>query len=420
MIGIKRYDELIGEFLVLLLTISIVLDPTDQWFHLKVPLFILCFFYNLKSKQLSSIWIPIVFFIVFFVTYLFQKFNYFVLVNLAAVRATFKTFLFSLLVVGITNKNKTKLFKAFFVVVLFQSSFCVFLSLLLRINYQLATRIISLIPNTTYGYDYNFMVTQRSFIGIELFGIYYKTSPLATLALAFSSYIFLFYKKKQYLIYSLIFILFLFFSSTRANVLAALIIPSFMIVYFLIIKKRFVLAELILIILMGLALILFLKFVSDKGDFSLNIKALHRMSYKEIFQANPLRYVFVGEGPGSLFFTKAVNEYWTNTELSYYDLIRNYGLVFSIIIMLVFLFPLLKYCILKNKALYISVSFGYIVYLLIAATNPYLLSSTGFFMYTIVFYISKIDPIKEVEVCFQKKNKWRNILLKFNANIGGN
>ena len=417
---ISRFDRFVGCLLSFLLSFSVMMDPTDLWFHMKVPLFVLYFLYNLKSRKISNVFIPILFFTIYFVTLAFQQLTYTGLVDWEVTIAIFKSFLFVLLIISLSENNKTQLFRSFFIVILIQSTFCVFLDIMLRVDRNLAIKIVYSFPNTTDAANYNFAIMHRGFIGLDWWGIYYKTSPLVTIPLAISLYIALFYKHRKYFVYSIIMLLFLFFTSTRANVLAALLIPSVMLIYYLFKKKRFVLMLVLLCSFGTVGMILLFKFLGDSDDFSMNIKTLHQISYWDIFDAHPFRYIFVGEGPGALFFTKAINAYWANTELSYYDLIRNYGLLFTTVIILLFLYPSIKTFYKQEKKLAIAVLLGYGCYLIIAATNPYLVSSTGFFMYTLVFYISKIDIRKELNLGkvytkYRKSNKNLSYFFKWHS-----
>ena len=65
-------------------------------------------------------------------------------------------------------------------------------------------------------------------------------------------------------------------------------------------------------------------------------------SYNELFSSRPLRYVFFGDGPGALFFTKGRICYTVQTEWTYLDLIRNYGLFNTLTIFLFYLIPLIN------------------------------------------------------------------------------
>ncbi len=118
----------------------------------------------------------------------------------------------------------------------------------------------------------------------------------------------------------------------------------------------------------------------------------------ELFLTNPIRTFFIGFGPGSMFYTKGWRRYTSQTELSYMELIRNFGFVGALGILCVFAYPF--FLLFKNKSynlmLKISLAWGYLAYLFIAGTNPFLNCATGYLTVSIFYYIANNDISKEV------------------------
>jgi hypothetical protein len=130
----------------------------------------------------------------------------------------------------------------------------------------------------------------------------------------------------------------------------------------------------------------------DPDDVSNVIKIAYLSDYRELF-SSPLRLLF-GYGLGSLFFSGALNEMAPMTELTYFDLIRNYGLIIGFLYMAFLLFPL---NFLKNDSCreyhYLFLAYGF--YLLMSSVNPFLFSSSGLIIisivYSVVFQLKKQD-----------------------------
>ena len=87
--------------------------------------------------------------------------------------------------------------------------------------------------------------------------------------------------------------------------------------------------------------------------------------------------MILGQGPGTEFYSEGFRKMTMKTEWTYVELLRNYGLL-CIPILYVVIYPflrLLKQAFKFDSAL--AIAFGYVIYLVIAGTNPLLLSSTG-------------------------------------------
>ena len=79
------------------------------------------------------------------------------------------------------------------------------------------------------------------------------------------------------------------------------------------------------------------------------------------------------------------------TEWTYLELLRNYGLL-SLPILGVFAYPLVRLFRHRSDPFTQGVFFTYVVYLLIAGTNPLLLSSTGMLMILSAYsYCEQVD-----------------------------
>lgn len=229
------------------------------------------------------------------------------------------------------------------------------------------------------AHDSFIMMTHRHFLGVTFFGMYYKT----LICMAFSTFL-LYYKvvhrKGNLLLNSVlaavVTVAFL-ISGTRASMLLPFALWGIAIFYSVLESHRakyFVFP--ILALLAGAFLFLIFLLATEKGEASNAVKFGRLAYYWNLFDRHP-EYLFIGQGPATLFYCdKGLTD---QTEWTYLDLIRNYGLL-SLAILCVFFYPLVRLFRHRRDPFTQGVLFTYVVYLLIAGTNPLLLSSTGMLM----------------------------------------
>ena len=400
----------VSNFTFIILIFSIVFDPANSILKLKNLSFFLFIILSIKDLNYKSILQVLLFQVIFFITLAFQFLIPTTSIDYPYLITTYKTFILFFLLFHC--EEKSSFFEIFYFSNLIVAFFCVLLWVIMFFIPGMESLLYGLF---TIGFLKNsfgqcIFIARRSFIGITVFQVFYKTSPLAIICLAFSSYIFLEKRNTKYLLQSLLLFFYLFVSGTRMNILCAICILIWSVMYHCIRYKKYVLVSAIFGLSCFSFIVILALLLSDKGDYSLNVKTLHIVSYNQLFSSNILRYLFVGDGPGAEFFTLGFNRMDSVTELSYYDLIRNYGLIFSIMILFVYLFPVINTN-RKNKGLGLSMNIGYLLYLSVAGTNPFLFSSTGVISFLIMAYISK-NTLQFPEYQRKKENKTLRYLLK--------
>jgi hypothetical protein len=216
------------------------------------------------------------------------------------------------------------------------------------------------------------MIGERAFGDLSTPMIYYKSSPLLAIALAYSL------DRRAYFL-SALFGTALFLSGTRADMLFAILIPCIYVYIDSGARMRFAYAIFFLVGIF-LAVPFLVQNFLDPSEQSNSIKMAHLSSYGALFAAQPFVLLF-GSGIGALFYTTAHNSYVFQTELVYLDLLRYFGLP----ILSVFIFFLLcpAYLIYRNLSKIIAI--GYLAYLAISSTNPLLISSTGMLATTFAY-----------------------------------
>jgi hypothetical protein len=125
--------------------------------------------------------------------------------------------------------------------------------------------------------------------------------------------------------------------------------------------------------------------LNDKKESSLQIKSGHLISYKKLIVEHPL-ILILGAGAGSKFYSEGFKENVAQTEWSYAEIIRWFGVFGGGIIISIYLFPLyILYKKRKTLPYSFPVRIGYSFYLLIAGTNPLLLGSNGLLALLIIY-----------------------------------
>lgn len=219
------------------------------------------------------------------------------------------------------------------------------------------------IPDLFYEAN-NLIIGNREYGQFEIFMLYYKTVPLVILLIGYLL------NRKSYVIAG-ISILVLFISGTRANMFAALLIPLYYLYIINSYKIRIYLFVLVIVFITLTMNFVLTNFLSS-SEFSNIVKLGHFYSYIEYFKNNPL-FFFFGSGAGSYFYSHGVSDYVLNTELVFLDLIRYIGIINTVLFYIVILYPIRKIYYKSN-----IIAFSYFIYIIVAMTNPLLISSTGF------------------------------------------
>jgi hypothetical protein len=246
-----------------------------------------------------------------------------------------------------------------------------------------------------FSTKYNLIrISRRTFIGIDILGIYYTSVALLVMPLALYLHKALFKeeKKGRYYCVSIICFVALLFAGTRVCMFSAIFLTVLMIIIRLYKSKK---SKPIVFIVICLSAICFCglmrELLNDKEEESLQIKSGHLSSYKKLVAEHPLILV-LGEGAGSKFYSEGFKEETAQTEWSYAELIRWFGLFGAGIFMFIYLFPL--YIVYRKRKILpysLPVQTGYLFYLLIAGTNPLLLGSNGLLM-LLVMYSYALNP----------------------------
>ena len=357
-----------------LFIISCIFDPADKIFGLKTLLYLLLFFILFvilfSNKTIifykSDIYYLLVIYTIIAISYFIGKVRNINFNNNIAY-GYLKSFLFLGLLLFINIESN--IFKK------------MLLNILMILSYSIIIIfLIKLLFNNEYIEKLTLYLTfevESAKIGIRQYGsytvpmIYFKTSPLIIFSIAH------FIKKQTNinLIISILCLIAMILSGTRANIIIgfAFFSVSFFIIYKKYRKAAIIIFTLIIILFLPKILINFF----SVSEYSNTIKINHIYDYIKLFDTKTILF---GQGIGSGFMSTAFHGLTYNTELTYFEIIRIFGLLLGTILIIFIILPgILLY---KND---IINSLAYFSYLIIAGTNPLLISSTG--MIAIIYTI---------------------------------
>lgn len=387
-----------GNVLFFLLLLVMMLDPGNAVLRMKDILFILFFgfnvvFYKPEWKNLIFI-LPI--YLVIFITFLFSviqqnhiDYTFFV--------AALKGFAPLTLLLWIKHYDVLKLSSVPVLIT------CVVILILYSLVYSFPEFEYGL---SLYSNDHNemVMITRRDWLGFKILGMYYRSVVSFMPVFFYLVYQVIYVKQKlkwRYVFgFLLVFAVFL-ISGTRAMLLTpfAIMGVAFCFRYLKEGKVRYLLYPLFVFLACGFLLVIYL-LATQEGDRSNDIKYAHLVSYAHLFNQN-LEYLFIGQGPGTMFYTEGFGRMTAETEWTYLEVVRCYGL-FAVVILAVYLYPL--YCCLRKRkdSFMLGLAAVYFIFLMVGGTNPFLLNSQGMTMVWIMYsYISRNNALRYPELNFK-------------------
>lgn len=375
-----------GNALFFLLILVIMLDPTNSVLHLKDIVFVLTVGYNIVFFKPDWRFLPhiAVIYAVIFLCYVFSEMQMNVIDD-DALLGTFKGYapLFLLLWVKYYDIIKLMRWPAFIT------------SLVVVILYIVASSseiLEYLIFTYVKSHGETIMMTRRSFLGVKVFGMYYKS--VVSLVFALYTVFYRMYNVKKGRWYMIPLALFMMFPFLVSGTRSTILLPFFLmglVAYRTIAKMRK--AKYIyypLLVLAGIVFImLIITLAAEKTEASNVIKYGHLTSYLELFENHPL-YMIIGQGPGSIFYSIGFGHYTAITEWTYLELLRNYG-IFCLFILFVIVKPLVPMMKNRDDNYTFGIAGAYFAYLLVAGTNPLLISSTGMIVILAVYaYVNRM------------------------------
>ena len=374
----------------------------NNFFHAKELFFVLFVLSSLQYanyKKLGNFLLVITLYLYSATVNLFTNSNY----EFTTAIYYLLGFIYLFLQVYETSEYKTTIIKSFIVsstVVAFMSIFIWIICMISPIISAALTLFFEM--NKTDAAAFIFMITKRQILGFTFLRVYYCTAPCMICALGYYLLQQFTNPKRKNFVYILIFSFALLISGARANLLIVILLNGAYLVCKLI--KRKMLATALFIITIGalVSIIFLILMLSEKTDSSIKVKTLHKLSYMELFNTYPYKTLFTGWGAGSEFYSKGFGKMTNTTELSFYETIRRYGILSTIIIFIFVWGRPIIVCFSNKLPFYAQLFFSITVigYVFVACTNPFLLGSIGFcsliFMETLLLdYYHNINSYKK-------------------------
>lgn len=369
---VKRKIPSLGDFFLGVFIFNIIFDPGNELFHTKVITFFLALVTNIKKIKFRSypIFSILIFYIAFFISVAVMLFRSHIEYDTSFVLMYATTFL--TLIVLFLDPEKIHIETAFFFTCKLIAAITIVISIII-INFPAA--VIFITENEKLNTIF-MMAEHKKVLWWWVSSVFHKASPVLIFAL--NHYLVLYLKGKQRKngIYVLFFFSALFLTGTRANIFSAILVVCFIYLCFTLYeKKQLYKSVFIIVIFVGFALLGTVLLLTVKNSSSV-AKDGHIVSYISLFSENP-SYFLIGTGPGSYFYTEGFGKAVTNTEISYLELIRMFGIFFSILIVCIYMYPFFLIRKIENFE-NLSLAISYLAYLFIAGTNPFLIGPIGF------------------------------------------
>lgn len=371
----------LSNFSLGLFLINCIIDPGNALFHTKQLTFFFALAANMKKMKCDNCF-PIFNFVVFYAAF-------FVSASLMMLRSinydsdflNMYSTTFLLLVIFFINNKKIN--------VDFYFNFVCFIIALLTIVFSI---IIIMIPAAAIVIMENeklntiFMFAEhKKFLWWLISSVFHRASPLLILQVALKFYFFLKNHKKKDFIATAFYLFAMFFTGTRANILASVLAVGLMYLYNLyFVRNKLHKTAFLAVLFCFFAFIAVFLMLTVKNSSS-NMKDLHMVSYNILFSGNP-SYLLIGQGPGAWFYDVGWKKLCLNTEISYLELVRMFGMFFTIALVLFYAYPFIHF-IKKPTFFRFNISIAYLAYLFIAGTNPLLIGPTGFIAFWYANYL---------------------------------
>ena len=274
--------------------------------------------------------------------------------------------------------------------------YCKILTLMAMVIILIAI-VVNIFPITypviySYGYQYGVLSldTRAYSENVALNQIYYVTSPLLIISLGYYFTKALYSNninyRKLYLFFTLISFFVLILAGSRNNILLAFIVPAS--IYFFFSKSKVVLSFIYFITFLPLvyyyAYDILLAFL-DPDEVANNIKIGLMKTYISAF-SNPASFL-LGDGIGSSIYWDSKQGFSSKSEFSFIEIVRNFGLIGSTIIMTLILVPAVNILLSKNTIAK-GFALSFFGYLILSFTNPNFFNSMGMTVFAILLSIN--------------------------------
>jgi hypothetical protein len=237
--------------------------------------------------------------------------------------------------------------------------------------------------------------------GVILLQVYFVTSPMLAISIAyyFDRVMSASVRKTKilYFILMLLSIVGMLLAGSRNNILVSMLLPIAL--WFLYTRHKVLGACLSLVALTGLFIFFFdeLQAFFDPTEISNSVKLGMYDDYSKLF-SDPITLLF-GQGLGAYHFWEGRGTYYYVTELTYFEMVRNFGLFGAAVMLALLLFPIIHAFVLNRRFPEKAVVIGYAAYLVMSFSNPNLFSSMGTLILSVILATIYLSPIMNKNRC---------------------
>lgn len=372
-----RLPERFIEIFITLLVFVALLDPSDQIFHLKVPLFVGVIVSYALSRGINRSTISLGTWAITITVSLILPLICTTIGLLNSdihsddnVLAVLKSFLFLLVIPILINENIDLLSRINRMSIVIAS-----LTIALAIAGVIAPALFLLFYQFSLDKQNAIISTQRDVIGIGLGQIYYKTSSVMVFPFLYYLWEYLDRRARRMfpLLMIVLFAVALLASGTRANVIASALMGCMSVLIKLRQKRGW--GSVVLFVLIASAVLgpFVISRAFDPTEESNAVKLGHARSYANEFSEHP-QILLWGEGAATAFYSEGVRDWKAGgTELTYLEIVRLFGIPITMGFAVGLLW--IAYALYRKRKWYMLT--GYLAYLAISGSNPLLISSTG-------------------------------------------
>ena len=251
----------------------------------------------------------------------------------------------------------------------------IFIAVLPSISKPLSIGVNMLFLNLDSGF-----LGERDFGGIKLIMVHFRTAPI--LIISFSHYFTQLIEQKKKFKNLLFFAIngsAIVFSASRGTMLFSFL-SIFLISLFNIKNRKYrrFFYIFFILIFIGATYILKNTNIFSSKEESNSVKIGHIESFNEFTSDNP-DVLIIGRGTGSSYYTEGFGRLAFQTEVTFLDMIRYWGILTAIVFIFLFSFP--SVCFNKSKII------AFIMYFIDATTNPLIFNSTGMLVISIYFLL---------------------------------
>lgn len=229
---------------------------------------------------------------------------------------------------------------------------------------------------------------------VILLQVYFVTSPMLVISIAyyFDRAMSASVRKTKIIcfILMLVSIVGMLLAGSRNNIVMSMLLPIAL--WFFYTRRKVLGACLSLVALTGLFFFFFdeLWAFFDPTEISNSVKLRLLDEYLKLF-SDPIILLF-GQGLGAYHLWEGRGTYYYLTELTYFEMVRNFGLLGAAVMLALLLFPIIHAFVLKRRLPEKAMVIGYAAYLVMCFSNPNLFSSMGTLILSVILATIYLSP----------------------------